>query len=210
MNAPDTYNKSLVAASLIRHDILNKNRWKFTVSLNAKKKKNVDVQTKNISEIVITSTKSKKQINDASGEFRENVEIPLSVGLGLYIHQQTWSKKVIDTLSKLNLTILYDRILKVETGIANEISKNIDNNNGVFVPPNIIYNTPLHFAIDNVDFSNDTPDGKNEFHGVGQVVFWKSNTKKETEKSKFTIDTANKTTFNRNILNNRVNGSESN
>ena len=73
-----------------------------------------------------------------------------------------------------------------------------------------IYNTPLHFAIDNVDFSNDTPDGKNEFHGVGQVVFWKSNTKKETEKSKFTIDTANKTTFNRNILNNRVNGSESN
>ena len=88
-NASDTYNKSLVAASLIRHDILNKNRWKFAVSLNAKKKKNVDVQIKNISEIVITSTKSKKQVNNASGEFRENVETPLSVGLGLYIHQQT-------------------------------------------------------------------------------------------------------------------------
>ena len=67
-------------------------------------------------------------------------------------------------MSKLNLTISYDRILKTETGIANEISKNYDNNNGVFVPPNTIYNTPLQFAIDNVDFSNNAADGKNKSH----------------------------------------------
>ena len=105
-------------------------------------------------------------------------------------------------LSKLNLTIPYDQILRIETGIANKISKNIDNNNGVFVLPKIIYNAPLHFAIDNVNFSNDTPDGKNEFHGVGQVVFQKLNGKKETEKSKFTIEARNKITFNKNVLNN--------
>ena len=83
MNAPDTYNEIYAAASLIRLDILNKNRSKLTVSydsyeiptsleqilrwiiiglkdtvnLNAKKKKNVDVAVKNISEIIITSTK---------------------------------------------------------------------------------------------------------------------------------------------------------
>ena len=83
MNAPDTYNEIYAAASLIRRDILNKNRSKLTVSydnyeiptsleqllrliiiglkdtvdLNAKKKKNVDVAIKNISEIIITSTK---------------------------------------------------------------------------------------------------------------------------------------------------------
>ena len=155
MNAPDTYNEIFAAASLIRRDILNKNRWKFTrsyhdyeiptlleqllkriiiglkntVDLKVKKKKNVDVTMKNISKIIIMSTKSRKQINNASGEFRQIVETPFSVDLELYIHQQTRSKKVIDTLSKLNLTIPYDRILKIETGIANEISKNIDNNN---------------------------------------------------------------------------------
>ena len=32
----------------------------------------------------------------------------------------------------------------------------MDNNNEVFVPPNIIYNKPLNFAINNVDFSNKT------------------------------------------------------
>ena len=40
----------------------------------------------------------------------------------LCIHQQTQRKKVIDMLPKLNLTITYDQILKIETGIANEIS----------------------------------------------------------------------------------------
>ena len=148
------------------------------------------------------SAKSKTQINNASGEFRQRVETPFSVGLGLYFYQETRSIEVIDTLSKLNLTISYDRILKIETGIAKEIEKN---NNGVFVPPNIIYNTPiLHFAIDNVYFSNDTPGGKNEFHGVGQVVFQRSNAKKETEKSKFTIEASNKIAFNKNVLNNIV------
>ena len=34
--------------------------------------------------------------------------------------------------------------------------------------------TPLHFAIDNTDFRNDTPDGKNEFHGTGHILFQKS------------------------------------
>ena len=32
MKASDTYNEIFAAASLIRRDILNKNRWKFTGS----------------------------------------------------------------------------------------------------------------------------------------------------------------------------------
>ena len=34
MNEPDTYNETFAAASLIRRDILGKNRWKFTRSYN--------------------------------------------------------------------------------------------------------------------------------------------------------------------------------
>ena len=92
--------------------------------------------------------------------------------------------------------------MKTETGIANEISKNLDNNNGVFLPPNIIYNRPLNFAIDNVDFITKPQLLKSKFHSVGQVVFQISNAKKETNKSKLTIDAANKITFNKNVLNN--------
>ena len=29
---------------------------------------------------------------------------------------------------------------------------------------------PVFFAVDNTDFHNDSPDGKNEFRGIGQVI----------------------------------------
>lgn len=83
LNAPDTYNETSAAASSIRSNILDKNRWKFarsyggaeiltsfrqhlkwiitgakdTLDLNAKKKKNMDETNTNIREIIITSTK---------------------------------------------------------------------------------------------------------------------------------------------------------
>ena len=43
---------------------------------------------------------------------------------------------------------------------------------------------------------------KSKFQGVGQVVFQKSNAKKEKNKSKFTIEAANKILFNKNVLSN--------
>ena len=95
------------------------------------------------------------------------------MGLGLYVHQQTRSKKVINTLSGLHLSITYKRVLQIETDIANSVDDNTEKNNEIYVPPNIFEGIPIHFAIGNTDFSNDTPDGKHEFHGTGQVVFQK-------------------------------------
>ena len=134
MNPPDTYNEIFAAASLIRRDILNNNKQKFrgsydddeiptsfeqllkqiiiglkhTVNLNDEKKKNVDVTIKNISEVKSRQQTQEKQENNASGEFRQNVETPFSVGLDFYTYQQTRSKKVIDTLTKLHLASPYD------------------------------------------------------------------------------------------------------
>ena len=76
-------------------------------------------------------------------------------------------------------------MLQIETDIANFVADNIEKNNGIDVPQNILEGIPIHFAIDNSDFSNDTPDGKREFHGTGQVVFQK---KKEMEKGHLKIE----------------------
>ena len=119
--------------------------------------------------------KSKRQVNYNSnnGDFRSSVETPFSVGLGLYVHQKTRSKDIVNTLSGLKLSISYEKVLQIETDIANAVAVSAENNGGIYVPPNIISSVPIHFAIDNTDFSNDTPDGKNEFHGTGQIVFQK-------------------------------------
>ena len=55
--------------------------------------------------------------------------------------------------------------------LSNAVVKEIENNGGVYVPPNISQGTRLHFTNDNVEFRNDTPDGKGEFYGTGHVVF---------------------------------------
>ena len=47
-------------------------------------------------------------------------------------------------------------------------------NNRVYILSNDVRGVAIHFSIDNCDFKNDTPDGKNEFHGTAQVVIQKS------------------------------------
>ena len=42
---------------------------------------------------------------------------------------------------------------------------------GIYVPPSLSPNRSFYFAIDNVDFQIDTPDGKEQLHGITQVVF---------------------------------------
>ena len=114
LNAPDTYNETSAPASSIRRDILDKNRWKFarsyggaeiltslrqhlkwiligakdTLDLNVKKKK-IWMRQIQISEKLLSRqpNKKEKQVNDTSGKYKQKVEPPFSVGLGIYFHQ---------------------------------------------------------------------------------------------------------------------------
>ena len=69
-------------------------------------------------------------------------------------------------MSDIGLSIDYDRVMKIETEIAISITNIINKNNGVYVPLTILKDKAIHFAIDNTDFHNDTPDGKGEFRGT--------------------------------------------
>ena len=64
----------------------------------------------------------------------------------------------------MNLTKSLNKLITVETEIANSVYKKVQNNNCVYIPPNIIHCMKLHFATDNTDFRKD--DGKSEFHGL--------------------------------------------
>ena len=71
------------------------------------------------------------------------------------------------------LSISYDKVLKIETAIANSAVKEKKENNNIYIPSNVITGKMLHFAIDNTEFNNDTPDVKHEFHGTGQAAIQK-------------------------------------
>ena len=120
----------------------------------------------NITQIICQNVKSDRQIN-YENQSTQNVglhgrtETPFSVELGLIIYKNTHSKPIINLLSDMNLTINYDKILKIETNITEAIVEKMKDSDGVYVPPSIQKECPIYFAINNPDF----PDEKHEFHG---------------------------------------------
>ena len=107
------------------------------------------------------------------GDFTK-LKRPQQVGLGLLIHKKTRNKKLVNILADLNLSIDYDNIIRILTDIADAVCKRMEENNGVYVPPQIMPGSPVYFAVDNCDFRNDTPGGKNVFHGTAQIVYQQS------------------------------------
>ena len=92
--------------------------------------------------------------------FYQNKETPATVGIGLLIHKKTSSTEIVNILADLNLSIDYDHILRILTDIAVAVTENMKENNGVYVPSQIIPGSPVCFAVDNCDFRNDTADRK--------------------------------------------------
>ena len=87
---------------------------------------------------------------------------------------KTRSKDFANILANLNLSIDYEKVLGIETDIANTVVQRALKNNGVYVPPSIQAGLPVYFAVDNYDFKSYTADGKNEFDGTAQFVYQQS------------------------------------
>ncbi len=60
------------------------------------------------------------------------------------------------------------------TQLAEAVIRRMSSTNGISVPPGLQKGKPLFFAIDNIDFQEDTPDGKDTLHGTMMVVFQKT------------------------------------
>ena len=87
----------------------------------------------------------------------------------MHIYQKTRSKTLLDVLSGLHLTVPY-KFWLIKNDLVTHAKKKMSENGGIYVPPSLSPNTSLYFAIDNVDFQIDTPDGKEQLHGTIQVV----------------------------------------
>ena len=129
-----------------------------------------------ISQVLMQAVKTKRQVqynpkDGSDGSTYNTKETPLSVGLGLFLHQRTRSKEIVDMLSTLNLSCTYKKVLSIKESIVKEVTEQMENNNSVYVPSSISPNNRLYFAIDNTDVQVDTPDGRGQLHGTAQVIY---------------------------------------
>ena len=116
------------------------------------------------------------QLDEEGQIFRHQREYPLQVGVGLLAQQQMRSKSVIDVLHELGVSVNYARILRIETQLAQAVLSNSSEHN-FFIPPKLCKGQFIVFSVDNSDFSEDTPDGKNTVHATAMVVFQRKRTK---------------------------------
>lgn len=132
----------------------------------------VERRSRHMSQIMMSNCLSRRQVeNKLSTQFYHTRELPLQVAMGLTIHGSTRSQFLVNLVHSIGCSIDYRHVLKLETQIAASVLKRIQENNGVYIPPDIAPNRFIHCAVDNLDFSEDTADGRRTLHGTVITVY---------------------------------------
>lgn len=111
--------------------------------------------------------------NTTSNNIRHTRELPLQVAVGLTMHAATRSKFIIKFLHSIGASIEYAKILRLETQIAMEVVKRMDECGGFYIPSELVQGRFVYCAADNIDFLEDTSHGKGTLHGTVMVVYQK-------------------------------------
>ena len=82
-------------------------------------------------------------------------------------------KSLLDIASHLGIGQRYSRVLRLEAQLDHAVIKRLYECNGLYIPPFVVKHKSVFFAIDNVDFPEDTPNGKDTLHGTAIVMYQK-------------------------------------
>ena len=202
------------AAKILRKAVIDSEKWEFTGDLtnanekhvpnklvhffswfirgasdikDEKKKILVEKITQSLDQNAIYACLTPRQVlNKTSEAFYNTHELPQQLAVGLAVHQATRSEKLLQLLHGLGLSVDHTRILKIETRIAMEEIRRMEMNGGAYLPPDISLGRFVFFAVDNVDFSEDTPDGKRTLHGTAMTIYQQYKEGDVTKPLKFT------------------------
>ena len=166
-------------------------------SLKTKKRtKAVDRAALTVSQNIMYGFKSNRQVKykptRETAAFRppHARENPQVLGLALTVHHDTRNKMLMDLLSAHDYCVPYGRTLLMETALANAVVQNTREFQGLYVPPFLKKGAFVFFAVDNVDFSEDTADGKGTTHGTITAVYQKADVPGEPVAPPFRIGDA--------------------
>ena len=84
-------------------------------------------------------------------------------------HVKTRSRDLITVLNKLGLCISYVDLKRVLSSVALEVTEKSDED-GIFIPSNIVPQKFTQYAVDNLDFSECTLDGTSK-HVTSMVMY---------------------------------------
>lgn len=138
----------------------------------AKKSEEVHKRSMSLVQTTISMCLTERQVtNKKSVTLRSSSEMPQQLAVGIAVHQAVRSKELVTMLHGFGMSVDYNRILRVESQIEASVLNRMDLNDGLYIPPDAVFGRHVFFAADNVDFTEDTPDGKNTFHGTAMAIY---------------------------------------
>ena len=197
-------------AATLRKAIHKSKRWEFTGTLEdvsesvvpeelyrfsmwliqgpktdkSRKEKTEDVKKRALSlcQTAVSMCLTEKQSNNKKSEtLRLSREMPQQLAVGLAVHQLTRSKQLVNMLHGFGMSVEYNRVMRVEAEIEATVLERMAQNGGVYLPPDIVKGRHVFFAIDNVDFAEDTCDGKRTLHGAAMAIYQKKDSRDDKQ-----------------------------
>ena len=124
-----------------------------------------------LSQTTVSMCLTERQVKNKKADVvRSSSEMPWQLAVGIAEHQAVRNKQLI-TMHGFGISVDYNRILRVEAQIEASVLKRMELNDGLYIPPDLVLGRHVFFAVDNVDFAEDTPDGKNTFHGTAMAIY---------------------------------------
>ena len=121
-----------------------------------------------ISQLILFNFKKKQRMAETMTSTRPSLdrEPPLPIYIGLNIHSLVRSKKLIEQLSNLGISITYDRVLQLEENRALSMCRQYQLNN-IVCPSHLQKGHFIAGAMDNVDHNPSSTTADSSFHGTG-------------------------------------------
>ena len=119
--------------------------------------------------------RSDKQVNykpnSAESTFCSKDATPQQIGIRLSVHQAARNKNVIDVFSSFKMAIPYQQVMRTETAKADAVILEMKARDNKYIPLNFIKGTLPYYHVDNMDFLEDTSDGRLTTHALNSIAF---------------------------------------
>ena len=131
-------------------------------------------------QILISNMKSDYQIKYDSAKQKRRHQSRHQIGLAVALRKSDRNNEIINLLSApgYGLIISAKKALQWETRIANAVIDEMQKNNGLFIPPHFQKNVTPMFHLDNIDWLEDSADGKKTSHLLQLSAFQPSGAEK--------------------------------
>ena len=148
-----------------------------------------DSQTSvSISQLLLFNSRKKDKEAKYISHSKER-EPPLPVYLGLLIHSQTRSKKLIQKLFQLGFSISYFRVREIEQRLASSLCEQYAKDQAV-IPALLKADSFTLAAVDNIDHNLSSTTATTSFHGTS-ISYHQHITENSTDRAKFILSEQN-------------------